>query len=229
MENIIGNIINFLTKNVSYFVYAIVILFFITALIFIIKKIKEYKEYDVLVRIYPIHSKSKIYNQEKKKYEVAVIPYFTSGTFFFDANKGEYKVIIKDPKKIEIGAISFDYFVPINHKKFKYMLTLAKYSPVDYKPIYCRISYNELKEVQHLYDTEAIYVGLKTIEEVTERFSKKGKFEKYLPYIFSFIVIIVVFIVFLLILKEHGKIANSLKEVSNSLSKVAENLLLATK
>lgn len=230
MQNILDSLLAFLTSPTLKIVLLVSIsLLILTIIVLLIRQIKEIRSYDVFVRIYPAHSKVKVYNKEKGKYENIVMPYFVPGTYYFDKNTGEYNVIIKDPDKKNIGAISFDFFVPINYKRYKYMLTLAKVSPVDYKPIKTRIKYNKLKEIHNVYDTDAIYVGLKTIEEVQERFMKKSKFEKFLPYILTAVVIIVVLIAFILILREMDKIVKSLHAVSDSLSKVAENLLLATK
>ncbi|MFH8119468.1 MAG: hypothetical protein QXS37_01510 [Candidatus Aenigmatarchaeota archaeon] len=231
MVNVIDKITHYLGASGQYIFWAVIALTIITFLIWLIIKIKEYKEYILLVRIYPTHSKLEYLEQKKDKYveRKKIIPYFVSGTYYFDTATGEYKVIIKDPKKTEIGVVPFKFFSPIDHKRYKYMLNLLKLSPNDYKPIEVKIDYEKLKEIHNVYDTEATYMALKTIEEISDRYSKVSKFEKLLPYIAVGIVLIFVLIAVILIMKQQGKIVEGLQAVSSSLNEVAKNLLMATK
>ncbi|MFH8120489.1 MAG: hypothetical protein QXS37_06810 [Candidatus Aenigmatarchaeota archaeon] len=231
MANIVEGIIRYLATSGQYIFWTVIILVVITFFIWLIIKIREHKEYILLVKIYPTHSKLEYLEQKKDKYieRKKIIPYFVSGTYYFDPATGEYKVIIKDPKKIEIGPVPFKFFSPIDHKKYKYMLNLLKLSPNDYKPIEVKIDYEKLKEIHNVYDTEATYMALKTIEEITERFSKVSKLEKLLPYIAIGIVLIFVLIAIILIMKQQEKIVEGLQAVSSSLNEVAKNLLMATK
>lgn len=215
--------------NVTLILFFILVCSCIVAVVYTIRKIKESKEYNLLVRIIPTHSKVE-YKELKHDKEITrktILQYFTDGTFYFDQDTGEYKVIIKDPKKIEIGVVPFKYFVPVEWKKYRYLLTLVKYSPIDYKPVKTKINYDELKEVQNVYDTEATYVAMKTIEEVVDRYSRKSFFDKYGSLIGMALVIIFAIVAFIIIAKSQEGVVKGLQAVASSLSEVAKNLLAA--
>ncbi|MEM5871276.1 MAG: hypothetical protein QW051_00215 [Candidatus Aenigmatarchaeota archaeon] len=219
----------FVGVNVTLILFFILICSCIVVVVYTIRKIKESKEYDVLVRIIPTHSKVE-YKELKHDKEITrktILQYFTDGTFYFNQDTGEYKIIIKDPKKTEIGVVPFKYFVPIEWKKYKYLLTLIKYSPIDYKPVKTKINYDQLKEVQNIYDTEATYVAMKTIEEVVNRYAKKSFFDKWGTMIGMAIVIIFTILAFIIIAKSQEGVVKGLQAVASSLAEIAKNLLAA--
>jgi len=236
--------------DVYLILYTFLICLFLTLLVFVIKKIKERKEYNILAEIIPIWSVSEeeSYIVEKKKTlfgKEKEIKHFVEPkqrmmvTFFpaklsFDTKTGNYFLTLKTKPKLEVYGITVDKLIPIKLGRFEYKITLIRYSPLDFKPVDVRIKEQKKREEMNVLNSSIVESATKAIEDVHYKLTGgRGKLEKWLP-----IIIIIIFGFFLLISeylllnnfsKSMERFVGSLDSFTNSLVNLSKYLAASMK
>jgi hypothetical protein len=242
----ITSIFNF--KSTAYaLLWTFVIVAVLSLLIFVILKIRERKKYIVLAEVVPKWSIT--YDKEKdfiikekktifgvKKVKVPVEPEQKMITSLIPAryevnDDGTINLFLKTKPQAVVSSITYDFFVPINYKNYKLYIKLVRYSAMDYKP--CKVKIEGLYEIRKLYDSDAVYVTTKTIDEIVKKFEGRSKWEKYAPYV-TMILMGFIFLLAMYFMTDSFKegikmFTNSLGGFTQQIENLTKTLLVASK
>jgi len=240
-----GSLFNFVKIDVKS-IGLVLFLFFLVCcivvlIVFLIKKIKEAKEYIVLAEVVPkwsVSEEESFLTVKKKglfKEKIEKIPVDVKQRMMTSLIPAKYKfnqdgsitLTLKTKPKIEISGLSYDYFYPLNYKKYKLYIKLVRYGALDFKP--CKVQIEGLNEIRKIYDSDVVYIVSKTIDELKNKYKPTSKFMQIIPFIIFGISFLVFIITIYIISKTYNDsmkmFIGALGEYTNQLANLTKYLM----